>query len=187
MPTIRTDQPQAVTRDYEADDVLVVDQPEQLRALSDELRSRIVALLRERARSTQELSGELGIPKGTVGYHLKVLERAGLIRVVRTRKVRAVVEKFYGRTALLFLFQIENPADARALGAVTLRQAASEIERAPEGAGFGLVRARLSDKDARRLERRVNRLLDDFRLAETSDGTLSALAVGFWKSEPQYG
>ena len=169
--------------DYEADEILVVAEPEQLRALADELRSRIVALLRERARSTQELSEELGIPKGTVGHHLKVLERAGLIRVVRTRQVRAVVEKFYGRTARLFLFQTEDPADARVLGAVTLRQAASEIERAPDGASFGLVRARLSPKDARRFERRLHRLLDDFRAAETPEGALSALAVGLWSSE----
>jgi DNA-binding transcriptional ArsR family regulator len=182
MPTIEPRFP-SPQYDYEAEDVMVVSEPEQLRALADELRSRIVALLRERARSNHELSDELGIPKGTVGHHLKVLERAGLIRVVRTRKVRAVVEKFYGRTARLFLFQTEDPADARALGAVTLRQAASELERAPEGAGFGLVRARLTPKDARRLERRLERLLDDFRAAETPGGTLSALAVGFWSSE----
>jgi DNA-binding transcriptional ArsR family regulator len=169
--------------DYDAPDTLVVARPEQLRALADELRSRIVALLRERARSTQELSAELGIPKGTVGHHLKVLERAGLIRVVRTRKVRAVVEKFYGRTARLFLFQTEDAADARTLGATTLRQAASEMERAPESAGFGLVRARLTPKDAKRLERRLERLLDDFRAAETPDGVLSALAVGYWTAE----
>ncbi|TMK71867.1 MAG: hypothetical protein E6G50_05015 [Actinobacteria bacterium] len=44
-------------RDYEAEDVLVVDKPDQLRALADDLRATIIALLRERARSTQELSG----------------------------------------------------------------------------------------------------------------------------------
>jgi DNA-binding transcriptional ArsR family regulator len=169
--------------DYEAEEILVVSDREQMRALADDLRATIVALLRERARSTRELSDQLGIPKGTVGHHLKVLEHAGLIRVVRTRKVRAVVEKFYGRTARLFVFQTEDPADARALAAVTLRQAASEIEHAPEGAGFALVRARLAGKDAKRLERRLERLVDDFRAAETPEGVLSMLAVGLWAAE----
>src|SRR5262249_37061567 len=105
--------------DYDAEDVLVVSDRRQLRALAGDVRTTIVALLRERARSTQQLAKELDMPKGTVGHHLKVLEQAGLIRVVATRQVRAVTEKFYGRTARLFLFEIEDAADLRALGAST--------------------------------------------------------------------
>jgi predicted ArsR family transcriptional regulator len=167
--------------DYEAPETLVVAAPEQLRALADDVRSAIIALLRERAYSTQELAAELGIPKGTVGHHLKVLEHAGLIQVVRTRQVRAMTEKFYGRTARLFLFNAEDPADARALAATILRQAASEVERAPDEAGFGHVKANISDKDAARLGRRLQRLFDDFRAAETADGTPHALAAAIYK------
>ena len=72
--------------DYDLDDVLVVEDPKQLRALGDVLRARIVMLLRERAASTTELAAVLETPKGTVGHHLKVLETAGLVRVVRTRQ-----------------------------------------------------------------------------------------------------
>src|SRR5262249_18971352 len=103
MPTIQQEREAAAERDYEAEDVLVVDRPDQLRALADALRATLIALLRERARSTQDIAQELQLPKGTVGHHLKVLERAGLIRVVRTRKVRALTEKFYGRVAWLFV------------------------------------------------------------------------------------
>ena len=91
--------------DYEADDVLVVREPEQLRALGDDLRSHVVVLLRDRAHSTTELAEKLGLPKGTVGHHLKVLEKAGLVRVVRTRQVRALTEKYYGRVARLFVYK----------------------------------------------------------------------------------
>ena len=101
-----------------------------MRALADELRGRIISLLRERAWSTQQLARELDLPKGTVGHHLKVLERAGLIRIVHTRQVRAVTEKFYGRVARLFLFQAEDPAEARALGVATLRDATFQLARA---------------------------------------------------------
>ncbi len=170
--------------DYDADDILVVAEPEQLRALADELRTKIVALLRVRARSTQELSVELGLPKGTVGHHLKVLERAGLIHVVRTRQVRAVTEKFYGRVARLFVFKTEElPGSGRSIGAATLRQAASEIEQAPEGIQFAVVRARLTAVDRRRLERRIERLIDDFRERETPDGELIGFATALWTIE----
>jgi DNA-binding transcriptional ArsR family regulator len=166
--------------DYEAEDTMVVEEPEQLRAVADDLRREIIHLLRDRARSTQELSEELGIPKGTVGHHVKVLEGAGLIRVVRTRQVRAVTEKFYGRTARLFVFRAEDPADERAIGAGVLRQAAGEIERASDRSGFGLVRARLAHKDFVRLERRAKRLLDDFRAADAAGGDPTSLALAWW-------
>jgi DNA-binding transcriptional ArsR family regulator len=70
--------------------------PSVLAALSGDLRVRILAITGERPASITELASLLGRPKGTVGYHLKVLERAGLVRVVRTRRVRAVTEKYYG-------------------------------------------------------------------------------------------
>lgn len=174
VPSVRSEP------DYEAPDTLVVSKPEQLRALADDLRNRIVGLLRERALSTQQLAEELGIPKGTIGHHLKVLEKAGLIHVVRTRKVRAVTEKFYGRTARLFLFQAEDPESERALGATVLRQAAREVEEAP-AISFGHPKSRLKPADARRLERRLFKLVDDFIAADDAEGALHALAVALYE------
>jgi DNA-binding transcriptional ArsR family regulator len=169
--------------DYKAKDSMIVAEPAQLRAMADPFRVQLIQLLRNRARSTQEIAEELSIPKGTVGHHLKVLEAAGLIRVVRTRKVRALTEKFYGRTARLFLYQTEDPADGRAISAVTLRQAANEVELAPISAGFGLVRARLTQKDMDRFERRTKKLMDDFRAADRAGGTPSSLTAGIWATE----
>jgi predicted ArsR family transcriptional regulator len=169
--------------DYEAEDTMVVADTVQLKAMADPFRVQLIQLMRDQARSTQELAEELSIPKGTVGHHLKVLEAAGLIRVVRTRKVRAVTEKFYGRTARLFLYHAEDPADGRAISANTLRLAASEVEQAPLVSGFGLVRARLAKKDIDRFDRRAKKLMDDFRAADTAGGKPCSLTTGIWSSE----
>lgn len=169
--------------DYEAEDTMIVSDPAQLRALADPFRTQLIHLLRFQARSTQELSGELSIPKGTVGHHLKVLERAGLIRVVRTRKVRAVTEKFYGRTARLFLYQVDDPAEGRAIAGQMLRQAATELERAEFATGFGLIRARLQKKDVDRFERRAKKLMDDFRAADAPGGNPTSMTLGIWAPE----
>jgi DNA-binding transcriptional ArsR family regulator len=174
--------------DYEAEDVLVVGEPEQLRALADELRSKIVVLLRDRARSTTELARLLELPKGTVAHHVKVLEKAGLVRVVRTRRVRALTEKYYGRTARLFLFKSTDSdgADVRDVAAAALRRAAEEMlpldERGP--ATFAVLRGRISEKDARRFERRLERLANDFRAAETADGDHLGLAFALYRRAP---
>jgi DNA-binding transcriptional ArsR family regulator len=166
---------------YAAADTLVVDRPEQLKALADDVRTTVIALLREHALSTKQLSEGLGIPKGTIGHHLKVLEQAGLIRVVRRRKVRAVTEKFYGRTARLFLFKTEDPDDTRALGGSVLRRAANEVERAPEVRSLGHPKSRLTRKDVARFERRLRRLTDDFLAADAPDGTPCAFVAALYQ------
>jgi DNA-binding transcriptional ArsR family regulator len=171
-------------RDYEADEVLVVDQRDQLRALADDLRATLIALLRERARSTQELSELLELPKGTVGHHLKVLERAGLIRVVRTRKVRAVTEKYYGRVAWLFVIRsADAPETTGPVTAAALRRAADELEvigSGPHHALSGVLRVRLGPDDARRFERRLEKLATDFLAADDPSGREFVLAHAFF-------
>jgi len=169
--------------DYAAKDTMIVAEPKQLKAMADPLRTQLIQLLRDRARSTQELAEELALPKGSVGHHLKVLEAAGLIRVVRTRKVRAMTEKFYGRTARLFLYQTEDDETGKAISTNTLRQATSEVEKAAVAAGFGLVRARLTRKEIRRFERRAQKLMADFRAADAAGGHPWSLTAGFWSAE----
>jgi len=173
--------------DYELDDVLLVEQPHQLRALGDALRGRIVMLLRERAASTTELAVALDLPKGTVGHHLKVLEQAELIRVVRTRKVRALTEKYYGRAARLFVLRSDEalPEELRsgALGAIMLRQAADElVASAAEHDMSALVHVRLAAQDVRRFQKRLNRLVADFQDADHGEGDRHALTLALFRA-----
>ena len=165
--------------------MLVVREPEQLKALGDDLRAKVVILLRDRAASTTELASKLGLPKGTVGHHVKVLEKAGLIRVVRTRQVRALTERYYGRTARLFLFKSteEDGEGVRDVAAASLRRAAEEMLPIGDDAQttFGVVRARLTDADARRLVRRLEKLIDDFRAADGAEGEEYGLAAAFYR------
>jgi DNA-binding transcriptional ArsR family regulator len=173
--------------DYDLDDLLVVDEPEKLRALGDATRGRIIALLNQRAASTTELAAALGMPKGTVGHHLKVLERAGLIRVVRTRRVRALTEKYYGRVARLFQLEtVETEQDLRggAITAMLLRHAADEaLATGADEAGEAAVRrVRLTQKDALRFKRRLLRLFGDFEAADDPEGELHVLSLALFQS-----
>src|SRR3954468_15277510 len=88
--------------DYELADRLALTTPAQVKALSHPLRTTILGLLHERAATVTELAVALDRPKSTVAHHVKVLTEAGLLRVVRTRRVRAIDERFYGRTARMF-------------------------------------------------------------------------------------
>ena len=121
---------------------------------------------------------------------MKVLEKAGLIRVVRTRKVRALTERYYGRTARLFIFKGSDDADGedvRNVAAASLRSAAEEILPGDldDRTTFAVLRKRLSDADAQRFMRRLERLQRD--VLETPDdpkGTPYGLATALYRRAP---
>src|ERR1700759_1230428 len=88
--------------DYELDDLAVVTEPAVLRALFDPLRGTLLDLVLERAATVAELATAVGRPKSTVAHHVHVLVDAGMLKVVRTRRVRAIDERWYGRAARIF-------------------------------------------------------------------------------------
>jgi hypothetical protein len=61
-----------------------------------------------------------------------------------------------------------------------LRQAADDVARAPAGVNFANVRSRLTPADARRLDRRLDRLVEDFRAADAEDGVLHSFVSALW-------
>src|SRR3954451_19612314 len=85
--------------DYDLEDLVVVTAPGQLRALADPLRGALLDLLLERAATVTEMAQAVDRPKSSVAYHVNLLVEAGLMRVVRTRRVRAIDERYYGRVA----------------------------------------------------------------------------------------
>jgi DNA-binding transcriptional ArsR family regulator len=169
--------------------VLEVRSQVQLRAVADSTRRRILSLLRERAASTTELAEALGQPKGTVGHHVKVLEEAKLIRVVRTRKVRAMTERYYGRLARLYRIVADDsePYDPAGMGALMLRQAADEV--APDAgkdddpSSLVVVHARVSQRDARRFTQRLEELASDFQSADEEDEWFFGFVAGVYATD----
>jgi DNA-binding transcriptional ArsR family regulator len=85
--------------DYDLDEMVVITAPVQLRAVADALRGSLLELVLERAATVTELAQAVGRPKSTVAYHVNQLVDAGLFKVVRTQKVRAIEERYYGRVA----------------------------------------------------------------------------------------
>ena len=74
---------------------LVLRDPAQFKALGHPLRHRLLIALRQRPATLAQLAAALGAAKGTVGYHVKVLQDAGLLRIARERRVRGGTEQYY--------------------------------------------------------------------------------------------
>jgi DNA-binding transcriptional ArsR family regulator len=139
--------------DYELDDLFVVTAPEQLRALADPLHSILLDLLLERAASVTELARAVDRPKSTVAYHVNLLVDAGLVRVVRTQRVRAIEERYYGRIArTLYVGVLSRPEDKQVVAAMnSITQAAAEsgAAQAADDLRCLLVHARIPIEDVR--------------------------------------
>lgn len=80
----------------------LVQSPEQAVALLNPLRADIVSRLAEPA-SAAELARMLHEPPQRMNYHIKALEKTGLIRKVGTRQVRNLVEVLYQAIAKTFV------------------------------------------------------------------------------------
>lgn len=166
---------------YDLADRLVVTRAAQVRALAHPLRTTILGLLTERAASVAELARATGRAKGTVAHHVGVLHAAGVLQVVRTRRVRAVEERFYGRVARTVTIAVEGyedlPTDHNDFAV-----AAAESVRADEQHRlWSFIRhARLDDVRAEEFWTRIRDLVEEFDRLPRSGDTTYGLAVGIY-------
>jgi DNA-binding transcriptional ArsR family regulator len=173
--------------DYDLADRIALTQPSQVKALGHPLRNTILGLLHERAATVSELAVALERPKSTVAHHVKVLDEAGLVQVVRTRRVRAIEERFYGRTARMFYVSVERGADGDDMPRDfnDLEVAASESAGAfNDGKLWGFIRhARISEAQASEFWERMAKLVAEFDQLPRSGDTMYGFAVGVYPTD----
>ncbi|HZD86900.1 MAG TPA: helix-turn-helix domain-containing protein [Gaiellaceae bacterium] len=176
-----------VPPDYELAERIALNEPSQVKAIGHPLRTTILGLLHERAATVSELAAALERPKSTVAHHVKVLGAAGLVRVVRTRRVRAVEERFYGRTARMFYVAVERGGEGEELPRdfndfeVAARESAAAYR---DGKLWGFIRhARISEAQASEFWERMTELVAEFdRLPRTGD-TVYGFALGVYPTD----
>ena len=170
--------------DYELADTVELTTAEQVRAISDPLRTTILGLLHERAATVTELATAVGRPKSTVAHHVKVLTDAGVLRVVRTRRVRAIEERFYGRAARMFFVGLGRQGeDGQLPHDFNDFEVAAQESKAAYDAGQmrSFIRhARIPDERAAEFWRRVDELIHTFDQLPRAGGTTYGFTVGLY-------
>lgn len=170
--------------DYEIEDTIELTTAEQVRAISDPLRTTILGLLHERAATVTELAGAVKRPKSTVAHHVGVLTEAGLLRVVRTRRVRAIEERYYGRAARMFYIGLgrgagdgDGPRDFN-----DFEVAAKESVAAyKDGQLRSLIRhARIPEERAAEFWKRVAQVVHEFDRLPRAGDTAYGFTVGLY-------
>jgi DNA-binding transcriptional ArsR family regulator len=184
---------------------LVITDVEQLRAISDPLRVRIIEAMGDlplRGWTAKELAARLHTSQTKLYHHLALLETRGFIIVADTRLVSGIVEKRYQLTAVSFRVDRSLLAGGGAdeIGPVLdtiFDKARTEIlagqraglfdlgaDRERRRMGLWATHARLSPASVRKVQRLVERLADMDDL-EDPYGADYGLVVAFYPRAPE--
>ncbi|MEV4413855.1 winged helix-turn-helix domain-containing protein [Catellatospora sp. NPDC049609] len=159
---------------------------EQLRAVSNLTRHRIMAVLRFEPATITHIAERLGLAKGSSSYHVRLLERAGLIKVVRTRKVRGVTERYYAMAAR----SIVLPHPGEGAPDVLMRHAVADLEAAPleQERHVRMAHLRLTEEQFAELGARLQALADEYQqLSDPSLPDASLVFALFHPARPEQG
>ncbi|WP_433340835.1 ArsR/SmtB family transcription factor [Streptomyces sp. CA-253872] len=148
---------------------------EQLRAVSNLTRHRIMAQLRFAPATITQIAERVGLAKGSSSYHVRLLERAGLVKVVRTRKVRGVTERYYAMAARSLVLPTPGEGQPDTL----MRNVVADLEAAPadDERYVRLSHLRLTDEQFAELGARLEALADEY--GELSDPSLPDVSLAF--------
>jgi DNA-binding transcriptional ArsR family regulator len=164
--------------DYDLADVVDGTTVERCRALGDPVRQLLLDLVLERAMTVTELAERVGRAKGTIAHHVDVLVGAGLLQIVRTRKVRALEERFYGRVARTITMPPPPEGQLPFVAEATAEADFARMTDASSTCGFTLRHARIPAARASEYIDRLNELALEFH-AEARGGDVEfAMFVG---------
>jgi len=183
------------SRSPEPVEIYVVSSIDELRALLDRKRVVILRMLAEEPLTVKQLADRMGLVPASVHYHVKVLERSGLVALVGIKEKSGILEKYYRSIALEF--QVDPSlgsapeAPGLALDALIrdMRSSISHLQQAGDTdplINVQLVNVSLSREAAARFAGRLHELAEEFKAAEEpSAHEAFALALAVYPSAPR--
>lgn len=158
---------------------------DELRATAHPIRLRLLSLLTGAAMSAAEAGRELGYSQATASYHLRVLERAGLVRVVETVRLRGGEAKRYRHESSAERFRFDDAQAIALAGAdagVGTAGAGAGVSGANDAARVRLVAAKPAASTAEERAEYVEALIHELRRrnARRGDGPQVSTDAELW-------
>jgi predicted transcriptional regulator len=162
----------------------------QVRALAHPLRLRLLELFARGPLTAKQAAEKLGQPPTRLYHHVATLERAGLLKLARTRAVRGATEKYFevSRESLQSMtegapdaLRKATPQDRAAVSFALFDRARGELLRALEAGAIEKKReimavraiSRLTPAEARRVHRELAAVIERLKRRK-KDGTAPA-------------
>ncbi|QTD97120.1 ArsR/SmtB family transcription factor [Streptomyces cyanogenus] len=162
-------------------DHLVLRSAEQFKALGHPVRHRMVNVLRQRAATLRQLAEVLEMSKGTVGYHVRVLREAGLVRLAETRQVRGGTEQYFALVSRGFRLD----QDAAVGPEFLINAALGEMlpSRPDQPSHTTLRHLWLTDSEAHALEARLHAMAEEPHPTTPGRGEPYGLLVSLFRAD----
>ncbi len=192
-------------------ETFVIQDLDTLRVVTDPVRAQILEILTEKQYRVKDVADKLGLAASKLYYHFNLLEKHGLIKVVDTRQVANLIEKWYSATATylsvdpgLLAFSPSSENEALISVVQTVIDATREdlarsfharaynlkfgAQEKPRQAILNRTLGYLDDEKAAELQKRMQELIEEFtqsgQVAESEQEKrqLYALTVAFYPS-----
>jgi DNA-binding transcriptional ArsR family regulator len=141
-------------------DMVVVNDPRDIRLIFSEKHNRILKLVMESELSISDIARALNINPGSVHYHLKELEKHGLVVQVREEVKGGIVKKYYRSSAKRILldspdFNLRDHLD------ISAKDNVERLIRSIEYLGYHLSPEKKNDAEEllSRYDRRIKDML----------------------------
>ena len=176
-------------------DVAVIREPETAEVSLDPVRARLLAELAE-PRSATALAVRVGLPRQKVNYHLRTLERHGLVELVDERRKGNCMERVLQATAASYVISpaalaTVQPDPARAPDRLSARWLLALAAQLVRDAGELIVEATRAGKRAATFaidgEVRFASAAERAAFAEELSSTVTALVAKYHRPESEGG
>lgn len=160
---------------------LVLRSTAQFKALGHPVRHRLVNVLRQRPATLRQIATALGLAKGTVSYHVRVLREAGLVQLAETRQVRGGTEEYFALVSGGFRLGDDAAEGAGFLIGAAL---AEMLPDRPDGPEDTLLRHLwLSEAEARDLAARARAMVTGPQPGDPARGEPYGLLVSLYRAD----
>ena len=172
------------------EEIHFIDRLDQIKALSDPLRVRILEALTHSEMTTKQAADLLGEPPTKLYRHVETLHNAGLIELVRTNTVNGIVEKYYRAIASTIrvdqdLFTSGAPGEALQTATdamihlleTTMAEFRHTMQEKIEGQKDHSVTIHqttitATELEAKKFNDKLKRLADEFKSTDLADGEM---------------
>lgn len=165
----------------------------QIKAYVHPTRIGILRMLAAKKRTVSSVAKELGVHPANITHHFKLLERAGLIKLVEKRDIGKNIEKYYRSIGRNFLLNVEKTTriNRKALALSILRNdlstAISTVKTNDKHEVVTVIRiARIKPSDLKTLQDKIMKLIRDFARFDSAKGKAYTLNISAYPNETDY-
>jgi len=179
--------------DFKPEQLLTLTSSEQIKAYVHPTRIMLLRLMAKEKRTISGIAKENGVHPANITHHFKLLEKAGLIRLVEKKDTGKNLEKYYRAIAYNFIVKPEaasggKKTNKKALALLILKDnlssAVKTVKDDDEDNVLALLgTARLIPEDVGKLTRRLKEVINEFKECDSAEGILYSINLSLYPGD----